>query len=285
MAGLAAPSLAARGSMEVVAGLGGLSTAHGRLFVVVGVFDGIHRGHLYLIRHLRREAVRHGARPAVVTFDAHPEEVLHGRAPALLCDPEERLVRLGAVGVEIVVVHHFDDQLRLTPYERFVHMISGRTELAGFLMTPDAAFGNERRGTPEALSDLGRREGFDVVVVPPLEIGGRPVRSQEIRAEVSSGDLVGARSLLGRAFAVVGAAEATSDREARIRFQLPVALPPDGSYRVGLEPAWTTTTPATGRAIPGVATLGGSGGFIVRSSRPLPPSPRLRIAFRSRVGG
>ena len=56
-------------------------------------------------------------------------------------------------------------------------------------MTPDAAFGFERRGTPEALAEMGERDGFDVVVVPPFDLDGRQVRSSEIRDLIGSGDL------------------------------------------------------------------------------------------------
>ena len=104
--------------MDVVTGIDRLRPEHGRLFVVVGVFDGLHRGHRYLLRHLRREALRRAARPAVITFDAHPDEIIVGAAPPLLCDPDERLVRLAAAGVEVTVVQHFDDALRSTTHER-----------------------------------------------------------------------------------------------------------------------------------------------------------------------
>ena len=73
----------------------------GPLLVVVGVFDGLHRGHLYLLRELRRAARRLGARPAVLTFDHHPDEILAGAAPPLLCDPDERLARLERAGVAV----------------------------------------------------------------------------------------------------------------------------------------------------------------------------------------
>ena len=60
----------------------------------------------------------------------------------------------------MTVVQHFDDALRHTPYDAFVERIRARTELSGFLMTPDAAFGYERRGTPEAVAELGARDGL-----------------------------------------------------------------------------------------------------------------------------
>lgn len=133
--------------MRVVQGVEQLSPESGPVFVVVGVFDGLHRGHRYLLERLVSEAAAREARPTVVTFDHHPDEVLTGHAPPLLLDPTERLEHLAAAGVAVTVVQPFDDALRRTPYDTFVEQIRARVELSGFLMTPDAAFGFERRGT------------------------------------------------------------------------------------------------------------------------------------------
>jgi riboflavin kinase/FMN adenylyltransferase len=217
------------GSMDVVQGVEGLRPEHGRLFVVIGVFDGIHRGHPYLLEHLRTEATQRDARPTVITFDHHPDEVIQGVAPPLLLHPAERLERLAAAGVQVTVVQHFDETVRRTAYDDFVGMISSRVDLAGFLMTPDAAFGFERRGTPEAVAELGAREGFDVVVVPPSTLDGQPVRSSDVRAAIAAGDLARARALLGRDVTVTG--NPRPDGEAlRLEFDMPVALPPSGTY-------------------------------------------------------
>src|SRR3954466_12998570 len=109
--------------MDVVEGVDALRPSLGPVFVVVGVFDGMHLGHAYLLEHLVREAAARDAKPTVITFDAHPDEVLMGRAPALLLDPGERLERLDAAGVSITVVQHFDQALRETPYDGFVERI------------------------------------------------------------------------------------------------------------------------------------------------------------------
>jgi riboflavin kinase / FMN adenylyltransferase len=215
--------------MDVVQGVDGLRPEHGRLFVVIGVFDGIHRGHAYLLDHLRAEADRRGARPTVITFDHHPDEIIQGAAPPLLLHPVERLELLAAAGVRVTVVQHFDETVRRTPYDTFVGMISSRVDLAGFLMTPDAAFGFERRGTPEAVAALGEREGFDVVVVPPFTLDGAPVRSSDIRAAIAAGDLARARDVLGRDVTVMGHPRVDGDA-LRLEFEMPVALPPAGSY-------------------------------------------------------
>ena len=162
------------GGPVTIGGVDGLGRDDGPIFAVIGVFDGIHRGHQYLLRHLDLQAEAHHARPTVITFDAHPDEVILGAAPPLLLDPEERLRLLGEAGVEVVVVQHFDAALRATEYDDFLERITARTRLAGLLMTPDAAFGHDRRGTPETVAALGASQGFDLVVRPPFLIDGRP---------------------------------------------------------------------------------------------------------------
>lgn len=217
--------------MDVVHGIDVLGPSHGRLFVVVGVFDGLHLGHRYLLEQLVAESALRAARPTVVTFDHHPDEILTGAAPALLMDPAERLERLAAAGVEVTVVQHFDAALRSTTYDAFVARLRARVEIAGFLMTPDAAFGFERRGTPDALAALGRERGFEVVIVPPFRIADGPVSSSAIRSAIAAGDLAAARELLGRELTLRATVTgSTTDGAATLGFPLPVALPPAGSY-------------------------------------------------------
>jgi riboflavin kinase / FMN adenylyltransferase len=216
--------------MEVVAGTASLEPSLGRLFAVVGVFDGLHLGHEYLLRELLRVAREHDARPAVITFDHHPDEILKGAAPPLLCDPQERLDRLAAAGVEVTVIETFDRALRETPYDTWVGRIAGRVDLAGFLMTPESAFGYERAGTPGTVAALGRELGYEVVVVPQFALDGEAIRSSDIRAAIAAGDLARAERLLGRRVWLVGTAARVLRAETELGFELPVALPPPGSY-------------------------------------------------------
>jgi len=273
---------------RVVNGLDALTERDGPLFVVVGVFDGLHLGHEYLVARLRTEAARRDARPAVVTFDAHPDEILVGSAPPILCDPDERLARLASAGIEVTVVQHFDRALRMTPYPEFVAMITRRTGLRGLLMTPDAAFGYERRGTPDALAELGRTEGFDVVVVPPFQIDGQEVRSSAIRSLIGTGDLRAAAALLGRAYAFVGerlpSGEVSTEasRRATLRFRLPVALPPTGTYSALVEHA---AQPGDGAnpleaSVDAELSVPAEGGPVeIRAAAPLPAGERLRVTL------
>lgn len=285
--------------MDVAYGLDQLDHSHQPVFVVVGVFDGLHRGHAYLLRHLVDAAAARGARPAVITFDHHPDEILTGNAPPLLCDPDERLARLAAAGVGITVVVHFDQRLRQTTYDAFVDMIARRVPVSGFLMTPDAAFGYQRAGTPAALAELGGTKGFEVVIVPPFLVDGRPVSSTQIRAAIEAGDLGAARDGLGRDHCVVGEAVGAGDATV-VRFPLPVALPPVGRYLVragsalgGHADRVPRTPGAMEPGLPGVAEDAGDwpAGAPVHATveagavkLPGPPVDRmLRIAFLERA--
>lgn len=236
--------------MHVVHGIERLRPQLGPIFVVVGVFDGMHLGHAYLLEHLILKSKARGAQPAVITFDHHPDEILMGTAPALLLDADERLERLATAGVAVTVVQHFDAALRQTPYDVFVERIRARVGLDGFLMTPDAAFGFERGGTPSTLAALGLRDGFNVVVIPPFKLDGQDVRSSAIRAAIVAGDLAGAARLLGRPVTVTGSVGGAADGRSRLEFALPVALPPDGDY-----PARVDGSPLMLRIVDGDAYL------------------------------
>jgi len=248
--------------MAVVAGIDALRAELGRLFIVVGVFDGLHLGHLYLLGRLREEAARRNASPAVITFDHHPDEILTGAAPPLLCDADERLERLAAAGVEVTVVQHFDVALRMTEFDEFIRRIARGAPLAGILMTPDSAFGHERRGTPEAVATLGTEMGYDVEVIPALELDGRPVRSGEIRSDIAAGDLAGAARLLGRPYAVVGEGRPAADGRVELVVPMPVALPPAGDYPVRIASA-AGPGHAAGSEAAGSATVDGGGGLAI----------------------
>ena len=254
--------------MHVARGLGHLAPSDRPAFVVVGVFDGLHLGHAYLVDRLVEEAQRRDARPVVITFDHHPDEILTGSAPPLLCDPEERLEHLAAAGVDATVVVHFDQHLRETSYDAFVASIADRGPIAGFLMTPDAAFGYQRAGTPATLGELGRTAGFEVVVAPPFELDGRPVRSTEVRAAITTGQLTLAARLLGRPHAVVGEAE-PAEQGTAVHFPLPVALPPDG--------AWPAEIVRCGVAEACLAIVDGAHLDLVETGL----TGRLRVAFRA----
>jgi riboflavin kinase / FMN adenylyltransferase len=233
-----------------------------RFVAAVGVFDGMHRGHCHLLKAASEAAARLHARTVAVTFDPHPEAVLRGLAPALLCDLDERLARLDRAGVGLTVVQRFDRELSALSAEAFVDRLSRGRDLAGLVMTGESAFGHRRAGTAATLEEVAKQQGFELVRVEPLRLTGAPVSSSRIRGLIGDGKLAAARSLLGRAYAVRGEVVHGDGRgrglgypTANLGFEQAVALPPDGIYAVLV--SWGGPDPLRpARRERGVASLG-----------------------------
>ena len=160
------------------------------------MFDGVHRGHLEVIRLLRERA---GGRPAViVTFDEHPRAVLTGQGPSLLTGLEHRVRLLGRAGVDGVVVLPFRE-VSTWPAERFVHEVLVETLGASWVLVGENhRFGQGREGDLALLEHLGAEHGFRAEEVT-LETGdGEVISSTAVRAALAAGDLERCAELLGR---------------------------------------------------------------------------------------
>jgi riboflavin kinase/FMN adenylyltransferase len=233
-----------------------------RFAATVGVFDGLHRGHLAVLKALVRVAARAGAAPVVISFEPHPDLILRGIAPPLLCDPAEREARFAALGVAHLVVQPFDQAFAALSATAFVERLMSRRDLSALVMAPDSAFGRGREGSVEMVGALGARLGFRIEVVRPVRAGGSPISSSRVRGLLSGGRLAQARDLLGRPPAVTGEVVRGDGRgrnlgfpTANLAFAEPVALPPQGIYAV--RASWGGTDPLRpARRALGVASLG-----------------------------
>ncbi len=233
-----------------------------RFALAIGMFDGIHRGHQRVLRALAEAARRRAAAAVLLTFEPHPAQVLRGQLPLLLCADRERLARFAGLGIDLVVIQHFDHAFAAQPPESFLRRVSTGRDLAAVVMTPESAFGRDRAGVLPAVRQLGRELGFDIAEVAPLAGAGTIISSTRLRNLLAAGRLAQVRRLLGRWYAVIGTV-VPGDRRGRamgyptanLRFDRPVALPPDGIYAV--RAGWGGTDPLRPqRTADGVASLG-----------------------------
>jgi riboflavin kinase/FMN adenylyltransferase len=167
--------------------------------VAIGNYDGVHRGHRAVIGAAIERAGTLG-RPAVaLTFEPHPRRLLRPDLPLFrLTDEAAKLRLLAATGLDGALVMTFDANLaRLSAQDFIGRILVGKLKLAGATIGFDFHYGKDRGGTPEFLAEEGRRLGFPVDIVPPLEDEGRPVSSSEIRAALAAGQVVEAAELLG----------------------------------------------------------------------------------------
>jgi len=177
-----------------------------RTAVTVGNFDGLHLGHQKILQSVRERARATGQRAAVITFDPHPMRVLQpDRAPLMIQTLSQRLAGFEQMGLDAALVLRFDHALSLVSPEEFLERILVAGLRAGaILVGANFRFGHRGAGDVRLLGEFGKRDGFDVEILPPVEVGGQIVSSTAIRGAVASGNVAGAIPLLGRAFSLTG---------------------------------------------------------------------------------
>lgn len=172
----------------------------------IGFFDGVHRGHQFLISHVISEARRANFCSVVVTFDRHPRQVLQQEyQPELLTTLDEKLRLLRLTGIDDVEVLHFDKQLAsLTARDFMQQVLRDRLNVRKLVIGYDNRFGHNRAEGFDDYVRYGRQMGIDVVHNPAFLLGGIKVSSSVVRSFLRDGDVEMAGQCLGRSYAIAG---------------------------------------------------------------------------------
>ena len=206
--------------------------------LTIGVFDGVHRGHRYLIARLIHEGANTGHLAGVVTFRNHPASVLRPDfKPRYLTGLDERLRLISETGVDFVAPITFDSELSKVYARDFVARLQQHLRMRGLVVGPDFTLGHKREGDVAKLTALGEQMGFVVTVVDLLAAGVQAIRSTSVREAVAEGDVARAAALLGRDYALTGVVVKGAGRGKTLGFPTAnVAVPPgraipaDGIY-------------------------------------------------------
>lgn len=173
--------------------------------VTIGVFDGVHAGHQHLVRQLVQEAHATGRQAVVVTFFPHPDVILKRLAGRYyLTMPEQKAAQLLKLGVDLVVTHPFDEQVRVMRAASFVELLLRHLRMQALWVGSDFALGYRREGDVAFLRDQGAQRGFVVHETDLLHREGHRISSTAIRQALQAGDVEAARAGLGRGYSVIG---------------------------------------------------------------------------------
>ena len=167
--------------------------------IALGFFDGVHMGHGALLRRTAERARELGVRPAVVTFDRPPKEVVTGQPVALINSPRERqdLIRR-LYGIEQVIFAPFDQKMMTMPWQDFITEVLVKQYGAIHLVAGhDYHFGHKNEGDPEKLQAKCAELGIGCDIIPKVELHGATVSSTLIRALIEQGDVAQAAAYLG----------------------------------------------------------------------------------------
>ncbi len=161
--------------------------------VAIGTFDGVHLGH---------RAVIEGA-DTVLTFEPHPLEVLRPDvAPKLINSPAIKRDVIDGLGVEELVVIHFDEEFSHRSAEDFIeYALIEKLGARRVAIGENFHFGAKARGTPTMLE---AHPEFETRVQRMVEVDGETVSSSRIRGEIAAGDMQAARRCLGVPYMLEG---------------------------------------------------------------------------------
>jgi len=208
------------------------------MLLTIGVFDGVHLGHKYLLSQLAEHARRQDLLSGVVTFRQHPQEVLspQTRLP-FLTDLAERTNLLKNEGVEAIIPLSFTSEIAQLSARQFVSLLMRYLRMRGLVIGSDFTLGRNREGNIDSLRTLGQDMNFTVTVISLIMINGEVVSSTAIRNALANGDMKRVLNLAGHPFSLNGRVTSGAGRGLELGFptaNLDIvpeqALPADGVY-------------------------------------------------------
>ncbi len=172
------------------------------LYLALGNFDGIHRGHQAVIRSAVNKACAGERTAAVLLFEPHPSMILHpGRRFCLLSGMEERALLMAELGLDYLIEEPFTSGMAALSPEAFVRkVLLQRFKISGVSIGDDYTFGKGGAGGEELMREYGKSMGFDVTVCPMEQDGGAAISSSAIKKLLEEGAVEQAALLLNYYF-------------------------------------------------------------------------------------
>lgn len=173
----------------------------------IGFFDGVHRGHRYLIEQVKSEAARRGLSPVIITFEEHPRLTLSpgNYWPELITTNEEKLRLLGETGIDAAVMLRFDLEMsKLTSQEFMEQILKNVLGVECLVMGYDHHFGSDLSAGFVDYVKSGRGLGIEVLREREYNGGEVSISSSAVRRFLCGGNVDMARACLDRPYTLAG---------------------------------------------------------------------------------
>jgi riboflavin kinase/FMN adenylyltransferase len=174
--------------------------------VTLGNYDGVHLGHQQIFQQVIDNAHHKSGTSIIFTFEPHPLHVLSPyNAPPLLNTFRRKMELFESFGIDVVVCAEFTIEFAAMPPEEFVQKILvEKIGVKEIYVGYDYAFGKGKKGTTEALKQMGKEKNFKVTIVPAYTLQEEAVSTTGIRKRVLNGQMEGVTRMLGRTYATEG---------------------------------------------------------------------------------
>ncbi len=164
--------------------------------LTIGAFDGVHRGHQFLIQQVVDRARELHCQSMVISFDPRPSVVLRV-GQSQLTNGRAKARMITELGIDVLVLLPFTSDLASLSAQEFLSSILEHVRLVEIWTGADFAFGYKREGDVHFLERVGRDAGFEVQVVGRQQLGPESISSSAVRQLVSAGDVARAAEILG----------------------------------------------------------------------------------------
>lgn len=214
--------------------------------VTIGIFDGVHSGHKYILNSLMSKAREVKGKSVVVTLWPHPRIVLQKDLWnfKLLHSQQEKIYHLSRLGLDYLVTIPFTPAIASMDACDFVkNYLVEHLRTSHLILGYDNAFGKDRKGDPEGLSECSDKYNFTIDKLEQMNIGEYKISSSTIRKSLLEGDLAAARKMLDYDYYLAGTViqgnqlgrtlgYATANILPQTAYKL---IPKDGVYAVHIE--------------------------------------------------
>lgn len=164
----------------------------------IGFFDGVHRGHRFLINQIKEVAAKDGLCSALVTFPVHPRQVIQtSYRPQLLSSPQEKLELLASTGIDYCILLPFTTELSLLSAREFMQLLRDQFNIRTLIVGYDHRFGHNRSESFEDYCRYGEELGIYIVRARAYTDGEDKISSSVIRQLLKEGDVGRAAKFLG----------------------------------------------------------------------------------------
>ncbi len=247
--------------------------------IVTGSFDGLHRGHRFLINRLIETARKKNLQAVVFSFEPHPVQILNPhKAPPLLTTSEERKKIFSGIPVDKVIFYPFSNKFAKLTGKDFLSFLKKHYNLRHLVIGYDHSFGSDRLANPDDIRQTSAQMNISVSFVPPKQDEeGEIISSSRIRKLINEKKITQANSLLGYDYMISGKVIHGSKFGRQIGF--PTAnlsitnkhklIPPSGVYFVQVD--------IGDKTYPGVMNIGKKPTFNTQNRHILPEVHLLRF--------
>lgn len=204
------------------------------LVLTQGTFDGVHKGHLKVLKSVVEEAKKRETASMLLTLYPHPRLVVNpdDNSLRMLSSIKEKEELVAQAGIDYLMVLPFTGEVSRFSPERFVkEILVDKLDISSIIVGYDHRFGHKREGNLSILKELGHKYDFEVSEIKANEVDNMAISSTRIRKSLLEGRLEEANELLGRYYSFSGVVVHGQKNGRKIGFPT-VNIQPDDPYKL-----------------------------------------------------